>query len=59
MTTLLKNATVYDGTGAPPCRTDIRIEDDRIVQIISAQRKLFCGGTRFAAGKSHDKLFGG
>ena len=33
MKQLLKNAKVYDGTGAEPYQADILVEDDRIVKI--------------------------
>ena len=36
MRQLLKNAKIYDGTGAEPMMGDILLEDDRIAQVASA-----------------------
>ena len=30
---LIRNGTIVDGTGAPPVRGDVAIEDDRIVAV--------------------------
>ena len=31
--TIIKNGTVYDGTGGPPARADVAIKGDRIVAV--------------------------
>ena len=32
-TTLLRNGTIYDGTGRPPVTADLLIRDDRIAAV--------------------------
>lgn len=66
MRTLLKNGTLYDGTGADPVRGDILIEDDRLVKIggtieDKADRVIELGGKSVAPGfidaHSHNDWF--
>jgi len=52
-TTVLKNATVYDGTGADPFPADVRIADGRIDlvgEVVSAAREIDATGLAVAPG---------
>ena len=66
MKTLLKNGTIYDGSGAQPTRGDVLIEDDRIVAVggeidEAADRVVDVGGRAVCPGlidaHSHNDFF--
>lgn len=66
MTTLFKNALIYDGTGAPPFAGDVLVEDDRIRQVaekleMPADRVIDLKGLSLAPGfidaHSHNDWF--
>ena len=66
MRQLLKNAKIYDGTGAEPFRADVLLEEDRIARIaenldVPADRVISLEGksvsSGFIDGHSHNDWF--
>ncbi|MEM7018166.1 MAG: D-aminoacylase [Pseudomonadota bacterium] len=52
---IIRNATVYDGTGAPPKQADLAVQDDRIAIIgdiegVSAEQEIDASGQAVAPG---------